>query len=60
MYLGGFYELFVSGATDEEISNHLWHIVKDNSARCGRSYPFSTIASASISTSISGEINALT
>ena len=36
MYLGGFYELFVSGATDEEISNQLWHIVKDNSARCGR------------------------
>ena len=52
--------MFVSGATDEVNSNHLWHIVKDNSARCGRSYPFSTIASASISTSMSGEINALT
>ena len=29
MYLGGVYELLVSGATDEEISNHLWRIVRD-------------------------------
>jgi hypothetical protein len=28
-YLGGVYALLVGGATDEEISNHLWHIVND-------------------------------
>ena len=29
MYLDGVYGLLANGATDDEISNHLWHIVKD-------------------------------
>jgi hypothetical protein len=28
-YSGGVCELLVSGATDDEISNHLWQIIKD-------------------------------
>jgi hypothetical protein len=28
-YLGGVYELLVSGASDEDIENHLWRIVTE-------------------------------
>jgi hypothetical protein len=28
-YLGGIYELLIGGATDEELSNHLWKIIEE-------------------------------
>jgi hypothetical protein len=28
-YLGGVYELLLSGASDEEIANHLWRIIEE-------------------------------
>ena len=29
-YLGGIYELLVRGATDHEITNHLWRIIEES------------------------------